>query len=79
MPAGLPVSDDLLNLLHAGGPDGFAATLHQWISFGALALSVPAGARRAGFGGLGLRMDAISDQSATGHLTSRIRVAGQGR
>jgi hypothetical protein len=79
VPAGPPVSDDLLNLLHAGGPDRFAATLHQWLAIGALASSVPAAARRAGFGGLGLLMDAISDQPATGHLTSRIRVAGHGR
>ena len=76
VPAGPPVSDDLLNLLHAGGPDGFAAMLHQSTGLGALASSVPAAARWAGFGGLGLLMDAISDQSATGHLTSRVRIAG---
>jgi hypothetical protein len=79
VPAGPPVSDDLLDRLHAGGPDGFSATLHQWIGLGALASSVPATARRAGFGGLGLLMDAIADVPATGHLVSRIRVAGPGR
>lgn len=40
---------------------------------------MPAAARRAGFGGLGLLMDAISDQPATSHLISRIRIAGHGR
>jgi hypothetical protein len=79
VPAGPPVSDDLLDLLHAGGPGQFAATLHQWAGLGALASSVPASARRAGFGGVGLLMDAIPGTPATGHLISRIRVAGQGR
>jgi hypothetical protein len=79
VPAGPPVSDDLLNLLHAGGPGQFSATLHQWAGLGALASSVPVAARRAGFGGVGLLMDAIADTPATGHLTSRIRVAGQDR
>jgi hypothetical protein len=79
VPGGPPVGDDLLSLLHAGGPDQFAATLHQWFGLGGLASSVPAAARRAGFGGLGLLMDAISETPATAHLISRVRVAGQGR
>jgi hypothetical protein len=79
VPAGPPVSDELLSVLYAGGPAEFAATLHRWISLGALASSVPAGARRAGFGGLGLLMDAVAEVPATGHLVSRIRIAGQGR
>jgi len=79
VPAGPPVSDDLLDLLHAGGPAQFAATLHQWTGLGALAASAPASARRAGFGGVGLLMDAIAGTPSTGHLISRIRVAGQGR
>lgn len=79
VPAGPPVTDDLLEFLHAGGPDGFTATLHHWIGIGALASSVPAAARRAGFGGLGVLMDAIADQPTTSHQVSRIRVAGPGR
>jgi hypothetical protein len=57
----------------------FTATLHQWFGAGALASSVPASARRAGFGGVGLLMDAIAEGPATTHLISRIRVASQGR
>jgi len=79
VPDGPPVSDELLDLLHTGGSYEFAATLHEWVGLGALASSVPAAARRAGFGGLGLLMDAIAEQPATGHLTSRIRFAGQAR
>jgi hypothetical protein len=79
VPAGPPVSDELLHLLHTGGCYEFAATLHEWVGLGALASSVPAAARRAGFGGLGLLMDAIADQPATGHLISRIRIAAQAR
>jgi hypothetical protein len=79
VPAGPPVSDDLLDLLHVGGPAQFAATLHHWTSLGALASSVPASARRAGFGGVGLLMDAIAGTPNTGHLVSRIRVAGPGK
>ncbi len=78
-PAGPPLSDDLLDLLHAGGPEGFAATLHQWTDLGGLTSSVPTSARRAGFGGVGVLMDAIASQPATTHLVSRVRVAGQGR
>lgn len=77
--AGPPVSDELLELLHAGGPAEFAATLHQWTGLGRLVSSVPTAARQAGFGGLGMLTDAISDLPATGHLISRVRVAGDGR
>jgi hypothetical protein len=76
VPAGLPLSDDLLDLLQASQPVAFTATLHQWTGVGALASSVPTSARRAGFGGLGFLMDAISDVPATSHTVSRIRVAG---
>ncbi len=79
VPAGPPLSDDLLDLLQAGRPAVFTATLHQWTGLSALASSVPATARRAGFGGLGVLMDAISDVPATSHMVSRIRVGGPGR
>lgn len=78
-PAGPPASDQLLALLHAGGPDELTATVHQWVDLGAMAAGVPASARRAGFGGLGLLMDAVSERPATAHLISSVRVAGPGR
>jgi hypothetical protein len=73
------VSDELLNLLHAGGPTAFAATLEQWTDIGAMAASVPASARRAGLGGLGLLMDTVSGQPTARHSLSTLRFAGPGR
>lgn len=78
-PAGTPVTDDLLDLLHASQPAAFTATLHQWTGLSALASSVPQTARRAGFGGLGVLMDAIAEVPATSHAVTRIRVAGPDR
>jgi hypothetical protein len=78
-PAGPPVSADLLALLQAGGRDQLTATEHHWIDLGAMASQVPAGARRAGFGGLGLLMDAVSELPATSHLISAVRLAGPGQ
>jgi hypothetical protein len=62
------VGADLLTLLQAGGRDQLTATEHHWIDLGAMASLVPAGARRVGFGGLGLLMDAVSEVPATSHL-----------
>ena len=78
-PAGPAVSAHLLELLQAGPAAVFTATLHKWTGIGALASSVPASARRAGFGGLGVLMDAIASEPATSHAVCRIRVAGPGR
>ncbi|MGH3410052.1 MAG: hypothetical protein ACRDRJ_47290 [Streptosporangiaceae bacterium] len=78
-PSGPAPSADLLALLHAGGRDRLAATEHQWLDLAAMASQVPAGARRAGFGGLGLLMDAVSDLPAASHLISAVRLAGPGR
>jgi hypothetical protein len=74
-----PVSDELLALLYAGGPTELAATLHTWVDVAALAASVPASARRAGLGGLGLLMDVVGDHPATRHTVSAICLAGPGR
>ena len=73
-----PVTDDLLGLLHKGGPAELQATLHQWLDIGAAAASVPGWARRAGFGGLGLLMDAVGEKSRTSHMVSGIRFARPG-
>ncbi|MGH3394481.1 MAG: hypothetical protein ACRDPO_07300, partial [Streptosporangiaceae bacterium] len=78
-PSGPAPSADLLALLHAGGRDRLAATEPQWLDLAAMASQVPAGARRAGFGGLGLLMDAVSDLPAASHLISAVRLAGPGR
>jgi hypothetical protein len=78
-PAGPPVSDHVLALLHQGGPGAFTATLHEWTDIGAMASQAPAAARRAGFGGLGLLLDAVSEQPAASRLISAVRVAGPGR
>jgi len=76
--SGSSVSDELLELLHAGGPDELAATLHEWLDVGAMAASVPGSARRAGLGGLGLLMDAVSEKSRAVHMVSEIRFAAPG-
>ncbi len=79
VPSGPPVGDDLLDLLHAGGCAEFTATLHQWVDIAAMASQVPPAARAAGFGGLGLLMDAVSQRPATAHHTCTVRIAGPGR
>ncbi len=53
-PSGPQLSDEILHLLHDSGPGQFTATLHQWHDLGAMLSQVPAAARRAGFGGVGL-------------------------
>src|SRR5260221_4000347 len=78
-PAGPPVSHHGLALLHQGGPAAFTATLHEWMDLAAMASQAPAAARRAGFGGLGLLLDAVSEQPAASRLISAVRVAGPGR
>lgn len=72
------VSDELLGLIHAGGPTNLGAAMHQWLDLGALTSSVPGSARRAGLGGIGLLMDAISDRPSAGHTVSSLRLAASG-
>lgn len=79
LPAGPQLSDEVLHLLHDGGPGELAATLHQWHDFGAMLSQVPAGARRAGFGGVGLLADVVAGQSPTSHLVSALRLSGPGK
>jgi hypothetical protein len=79
LPAGPQLSDEILQLLDDGGPGEFAATLHQWHDFGAMLAQVPAGARRAGLGGVGLLVDALAGQSPTLHLVSVLRLGGPGK
>lgn len=78
-PAGPPVSAPVLQLLHDSTAGEFTATVHEWTDFGAMLSQVSPGARRAGFGGLGLLIDSITERPATTHLISSLRMAGPGR
>ena len=78
-PAGPPVSDAVLHMLQERGTGEFAATLHQWYDYGAMLSQLPAGARRTGFGGLGLLADAVSGRQPTAHLVSTVRIGGPGK
>jgi hypothetical protein len=78
-PVGPPVSGQVLQLLHDSTTSEFAATVHEWTDFGAMLSQVPPGARRAGFGGLGLLVDSISERPATTHQISPLRMAGPDR
>jgi hypothetical protein len=79
VPGGWMVSAQVLQLLHDSTASEFTATVQEWTDFGAMLSQVPPGARRAGFGGLGLLMDSISERPATTHLISSLRMAGPGR
>jgi hypothetical protein len=69
----------VLALLHDSTPGGFTATVHDWTDLPAMLSQVPDGARRAGFGGLGLLIDAISERPSTAHLSSSLQLDGAGR
>jgi hypothetical protein len=82
-----PVTDEVLELLHRGGLDAapFAATVHVWSAYQALAdwlgHAVPPAARRAGFGGVGRLVDTLMDDdeetaATTAHATFRLRFGG---
>ena len=76
LPSGPPVSTEVLHLLQESGTGDFAATLHEWLDASAMMSQVPAGAQRAGFGGLGLLVGAIAGQGVVGHSVSALRVGG---
>lgn len=76
IPAGPPVSAEVLHLLQESGTGEFSATLHEWLDASALVSQVPAGAQRAGFGGLGLLVGAIAAQAGAGQSVSALRVGG---
>ncbi len=77
-----PVDDEVLRLLHSS-PDrwspGITATLHQWHDIAAMLAQIPDGARRVGFGGLGLLIDAAGMRIATVHTVFRLRLGGSGQ
>jgi hypothetical protein len=79
---GPPASDEVLRLLHSS-PDrwspGITATLHQWHDVAAMLAKLPDSARRAGFGGLGVMVDAAGERIATVHTIFRLRLGGSGQ
>jgi hypothetical protein len=76
MPSGPPVSAKVLRLLHDSGSAEWAATLDHWLDVGGMLSQLPAGARRAGFGGLGLLADAIGERPSASRLVSAVRIGG---
>jgi hypothetical protein len=79
VPAGRPADELLLALLHAGGSGELTATLHHWMDIAAMASQVPPAARQAGFGGVGLLMDAVSQRPGAVRIVSTVQLAGSGR
>jgi hypothetical protein len=79
---GPPPGDEVLRLLHASrdrwGP-GITATLHEWRDVAAMLARVPDGARRAGFGGLGLLVDVAGERLANTHSVSRLYLGRSGQ
>lgn len=73
-----PVSDEVLHLLHRNGavtPD-LSCTLHQWFDLSALLEAVPESARKAGFGGVGLLVDAVIDAARSAGANAHHQVRG---
>jgi hypothetical protein len=66
----------VLRLLHDSGRAEWGGTLDHWLDFGGMLSQLPAGARRAGFGGLGLLADAIGDRPSASRLVSAVRIGG---
>jgi len=79
-PTGPEVSDEILQLLHNSGTAAFEATLHAWYDVSALLSQVPETARRTGFGGLGMLLNALTEhRTAAVPTVSALRVGGPGR
>jgi hypothetical protein len=81
-PAGPEVGDEVLRVLHDSGTAAFEATLHEWHDFPAMMSQVleNQGGRRAAFGGLGMFLDALTEQgTGVTHSVSAVRVGGPGR
>ena len=80
---GTSVSDEVLQLLYRGGVTmiPFTATVHEWADGTALIAAVPPPARQAGFGGIGLFVDALLEQRTeradpATHTAAQIRFGG---
>ena len=81
-PGTLPVSDEVLHLLHAGQDRqelGIEATLHCWQDITALLARAPDRVRRAGLGRIGSFLDAAGQRIPAEHTVTRLRIAGPDR
>ncbi len=81
-PGALPVSDEVLHLLHASQDrqePGIEATLHCWQDITALLSRAPDRARRAGLDLIGSLVDAVGQRIPTEHTVTRLRIAGPDR
>jgi hypothetical protein len=78
-PVGPPVPDEVLSLLQTSAAADFTATAHEWYDAGAMLSRVPAGARRAGFGGLGSLIDVLTEQPVVRHRAAALRIGGPGQ
>ncbi len=81
-PGAVPVSDEVLHLLHAGQDRqelGIEATLHCWQDITALLSRAPDRVRRAGLGRIGSLVDAAGQRIPTEHTVTRLRIAGPHR
>ena len=78
-PSGPAVRDEVLHLLQKSGAASFTATVHEWYDAGAMLRQVPAGARSAGFGGLGSLIDTLTARPAVLHRIASLRVGGPGQ
>jgi hypothetical protein len=81
--AGSVVGDEVLHLIYRSGgaePASFTGTLHSWFDGTALLSAVPESARKVGFGGVGLLVDALSESApGTVHEVYDIRMGGPDR
>jgi hypothetical protein len=81
------VGDEVLHLIHRGGAElaSFTGTLHHWFDGVALLSAVPESARKVGFGGVGLLVDALGELAtrtsgtATVHEAYSVRMGGPDR
>jgi len=81
-PGALPVSDEVLHLLHAGQDrqePGIEATLHCWQDITALLSRAPDRVRRAGLGRIGSLVDAAGQRIPPEHTVTHLRIAGPDR
>jgi hypothetical protein len=81
-PGALPVSDEVLHLLHASQVrqvPGIEATLHGWTDITALLARAPDRVPRAGLSRIGSLVDAAGQRIPTEHTVTRLRIAGPDR
>jgi hypothetical protein len=78
-PVGPPAPDEVLHLLQASAATDFTATAHEWYDAVARLSRVPAGTRRADFGGLGSLFGVLTERPVVLHRTAALRIGGPGQ